>query len=73
MCTVLGWDMANTLERMRLPPKRRREKGRGGRQLWANDSIHNTPMLEPGRKRHLLSILVLCSVRQIPVHVKTSI
>jgi hypothetical protein len=25
-------------------------------------TIHNTPMLEPGRKRHPLSILVLCSV-----------
>jgi hypothetical protein len=24
--------------------------------------MYNTPMLEPGRKRHPLSILVLCSV-----------
>jgi hypothetical protein len=43
-----------------LPRKRSREKGRGGRQLWANDSIHNSPMLEPGRKRHPLSIIVVC-------------
>jgi hypothetical protein len=62
MCTVQGWDVANTLERMRLPAYRSREKGRGGRQLWANDSIYNNPMLEPGRKRHPLSIQVLCSV-----------
>jgi hypothetical protein len=46
--------------------------GRRGRQLWANDSIYNTPMLEPGRKRHPLSILVLCSVglTEKPGHVK---
>jgi hypothetical protein len=32
----------------------------GGTSLWATDSIYNSPMLEPGRKRHPLSIL--CSV-----------
>jgi hypothetical protein len=31
-------------------------------QLWANDPIYNAPMLGPGRKRHPLSTLVLCSV-----------
>jgi hypothetical protein len=62
MCTAQGWDVANTLERMRLPAYRSIETGRIGRQLWANGSILNTPMLEPGRKRHPLSILVLCSV-----------
>jgi hypothetical protein len=30
--------------------------------VLANHTIYNTPMLEQGRKRHPLSILVLCSV-----------
>jgi hypothetical protein len=36
---------------------------RGGDvKCWQTDMIRNTPMLEPGRKRHPLSIIVLCSV-----------
>jgi hypothetical protein len=50
---------------MRRPAKRSREKGRGGGvKCWQTNTIYNTPMLEPGRKRHPLSNQVLCSVRE---------